>query len=72
MGARHMAEDAIVVVRDREIRGCKVLVTAERIRHNEGWLVVARVDGALHDAWLSDSPEREAERMLAEIDGSFH
>ena len=71
-GATHMADDTIVVVRDREIRGCKVLVTAERIRHNEGWLVVARVDGALHDAWLSESPEREAERMLAEIDGAFH
>ncbi len=67
-----MADDAVVIVRDRKIRGYKVLVTAERIRRNEGWLVVARVDGALHDAWLSDSPEQQAERMLAEIDGEFH
>ena len=67
-----MADDDIVIVRDREIRGRKVLVTAERIRRNEGWLVVARVNGALHDAWLSDAPEQQAERMLAEIDGEFH
>jgi len=67
-----MAGDAIVVVRDQKIRGRRVLVTAERLRQNDGWLVVARVDGALHDAWLSISPEREAERMLSEINGALH
>ncbi|HUN47537.1 MAG TPA: hypothetical protein VMU85_13495 [Stellaceae bacterium] len=67
-----MAGDAIVVVRDQKIRGRRVLVTAERLRQNDGWLVVARVDGALHDAWLSISPEQEAERMLSEINGALH
>lgn len=67
-----MASDAIVVVRDKKIGGRRVLVTAEKIRQNDGWLVIARVDGALHDAWLSIAPEQEAERMLSEINGSSH
>jgi len=67
-----MAGDTIVVMRDQKIRGCRILVTAEKIRENEGWLIVARVDGTLHDAWLSTSPEQEAERMLAEINDAFH
>ena len=66
-----VADDAVVVVREEEFRGYKVLITAERVVRGEAWLVVGRVDDELHDARKSDYPEETAAQMLREIDSEY-
>lgn len=67
-----IADDAIVTGRDTKLRDYHVVITAERIERAEVWLVIGRVDGALHDAEHSDFPEETAEEMLAEIGAEFN
>jgi hypothetical protein len=63
------ADDAIIVLRDVMSRRRQITVTAEWNPRQEIWLVVGRVDGALHDSCNSGDPERDgtADRMLEEL-----
>lgn len=63
--------DDIVTVRDEDLRGYHVVVTAERCERLGSWLVICRVDGALFDSCDSDFPEQSANEMIKEIDEEY-
>jgi hypothetical protein len=54
------------------LRGYRVIVTAERIVRTELWNMEARVDETLHDTTHSDYPEETADVMIAQINAEFY
>ncbi|HTV31097.1 MAG TPA: hypothetical protein VMF32_25410 [Xanthobacteraceae bacterium] len=62
-----IADDTVVTVREEQVRGYDLVITAERERRLEAWLMICRADGELYLARATDYPEECAAGIIKEF-----